>query len=146
MRLWQPSRPLGAREGSRGQLDMALDDQERTVDWLRSGEVQAAVTANPRAVQGCDSVALGKMHYVAVASPEFVQRYFPRGVTAAALAEAPSLNFDRKDRMQARWIRGVCKRDVDVPVHWLPSIQAFVHPRVAGIGWGGNSLPLPPPP
>jgi LysR family transcriptional regulator (chromosome initiation inhibitor) len=129
-------------EGDRALLDIALDDQEHTVDWLRSGEVQAAVTANPRAVQGCDSVALGKMRYVAVASPGFVQRYFPRGVTPAALADAPSLNFDRKDRLQARWIRGVCKRDVDVPVHWLPSIQAFVDAGLAGIGWGVNPLPL----
>src|SRR5260370_15386477 len=46
-------------EGDRALLDIALDDQEHTVYWLRSGEVQAAVTANPRAVQGCDSVALG---------------------------------------------------------------------------------------
>src|ERR1700730_11553788 len=123
-------------------LDIALDDQEHTLDWLRSGEVQAAVTANSRPVQGCNSVALGKMRYVAVASPEFVQRYFPRGVTAAALAEAPSLNFDRKARLQAQWIRGACRREVDVPVHWLPSIQAFVDAGLAGIGWGVNPLPL----
>jgi LysR family transcriptional regulator, chromosome initiation inhibitor len=129
-------------EGDRALLDIALDDQEHTLDWLRSGEVQAAVTANSRPVQGCDSIALGKMRYVAVASPEFVQRYFPRGVTAPALAEAPSLNFDRKDRLQARWIRGACRRDVDVPVHWLPSIQAFVDAGLAGIGWGVNPLLL----
>jgi LysR family transcriptional regulator (chromosome initiation inhibitor) len=124
--------------GDRALLDIALDDQE----WLRSGEVQAAVTANSRPVQGCDSAALGKLRYVAVASPEYVQRYFPHGVTAAALAEAPSLNFDRKDRLQARWIHSVCKRDVDVPVHWLPSIQAFVDAGLEGIGWGVNPLPL----
>jgi LysR family transcriptional regulator (chromosome initiation inhibitor) len=82
------------------------------------------------------------VRYVAVASPDFVQRYFPAGVTAAALAEAPSLNFDRKDRLQARWIRRVCRRNVDVPVHWLPSIQAFVDAGVAGIGWGVNPLLL----
>jgi LysR family transcriptional regulator (chromosome initiation inhibitor) len=128
--------------GDRALLDIALDDQEHTLDWLRSGEVHAAVTASSRPVQGCDSTPLGKLRYVAVASPGFVQRYFPRGVTAAALAEAPSLNFDRKDRLQARWVRSVCKRDVDVPVHWLPSIQAFVDAGLVGIGWGVNPLPL----
>jgi LysR family transcriptional regulator (chromosome initiation inhibitor) len=128
--------------GDRALLDIALDDQDHTVEWLRSGEVQAAVTANSRPVQGCDSAALGKLRYVAVASPEYVQRHFPRGVTAAALAEAPSLNFDRKDRLQARWIRAVCKRDVDGPVHWLPSTQAFVDAGLAGIGWGMNPLLL----
>jgi LysR family transcriptional regulator (chromosome initiation inhibitor) len=124
--------------GDRALLDITLDDQDHTLEWLRSGEVQAAVTANSRPVQGCDSAALGKLRYVAVASPDYVRRYFPRGVTAAALAEAPSLNFDRKDRLQARWIRSVCKRDVDVPVHWLPSTQAFVDAGLAGIGWGVN--------
>src|SRR3984957_10554215 len=137
---------IGAMTGflgsDRALLDIVLDDQEHTLDWLRSGEVQAAVTANSRPVQGCDSAALGKLRYVAVASPEYVQRYFPRGVTAAALAEAPSLNYDRKDRLQARWIRSVCKRKVDVPAHWLPSIQAFVDAGVAGIGWGVNPLLL----
>src|SRR5258708_10953269 len=120
--------------GDRALLDIALDDQEYTLDWLRSGEVQAAVTANSRPVQGCDSAALGKLRYVAVASPEYVQRYFPRGVTAAALAEAPSLNFDRKDRMQARGIRSGCKRDVYVPLHSLPSLQALGHTPLAGTG------------
>lgn len=128
--------------GDRALLDVTLDDQEHTLHWLRSGEVQAAVTANSRPVQGCDSVALGKLRYVAVASPEYARRYFPRGVTAAALAEAPSLNFDRKDRLQARWVRSVCKRDVDVPAHWLPATQAFVDAGVAGIGWGVNPLLL----
>lgn len=128
--------------GDRALLDILLDDQEHTLDWLRSGEVQAAVTANSRPVQGCDSTALGKLRYVAVASPEYVRRYFPRGVSAAALAEAPSLNYDRKDRLQARWVRSVCKRKVDVPAHWLPSIQAFVDAGVAGIGWGVNPLLL----
>ena len=129
-------------ENEHALVDVALDDQEHTLDWLRSGEVQAAVTARPRAVQGCDSTALGKLRYAAVASPEFVRRYFPQGVSAAALSEAPSLKFDRKDLLQARWVRAVCKRHVDVPAHWLPSIQAFVDAGVAGIGWGMNPLPL----
>ena len=139
---WFIAAMTGFLGGDRALLDIVLDDQEHTLDWLRSGEVQAAVTANSRPVQGCDSAALGKLRYVAVASPEYVRRYFPRGVSAAALAEAPSLNYDRKDRLQARWVRSVCKRKVDVPAHWLPSIQAFVDAGVAGIGWGVNPVPL----
>ena len=41
-------------------LDVALDDEEHTVEWLRSGEVLAAVTAHAKPVQGCNSVALGR--------------------------------------------------------------------------------------
>jgi LysR family transcriptional regulator (chromosome initiation inhibitor) len=126
----------------RALLDVALDDQDHTLEWLRSGEVQAAVAANSQPVQGCDIVTLGRLRYVAVASPDYMLRYFPDGVTAASLADAPSLNFNRKDRLQARWIRSLCRRDVDGPAHWLPSIQAFVDAGVAGIGWGMNPLSL----
>jgi LysR family transcriptional regulator, chromosome initiation inhibitor len=123
-------------------LDVALDDQEHTVDWLRSGDVLAAVTANAQPVQGCNSVTLGRLRYLAVSSPAFVRRYFPNGVTAASLANAPALTFNRKDRLQSQWIRRVCRREVDAPTHWLPSTQAFIDASVNGIGWGMNPVSL----
>jgi len=98
----------------------------------------AAVTADPQAVQGCESVAIGKLKYCAVASPEFVRKYFAEGVTAAALEAAPSLRFNRKDQLQAQWVRGVCRRNIDIPTHWMASTQAFTDASVAGIGWGMN--------
>ncbi|MDB6043604.1 MAG: LysR family transcriptional regulator [Gammaproteobacteria bacterium] len=123
-------------------LDVALDDQEHTVEWLKSGEVLAAVTAHAQPVQGCNSIALGRLNYAAVASPAFMQRYFPEGVTAASLANAPGLTFNRKDRLQSQWIRKICRRDVDIPTHWFPSTQAFIDASVAGIGWGMNPASL----
>src|SRR5690349_13668844 len=112
-------------------VDVALDDQEHTVEWLRSGEVLAAVTAHSKPVQGCNSVSLGRLSYVAVASPEFVKRHFSGGITAAAIAKAPCLRFNRKDRLQEQWARRICRREVDMPTHWFPSTQAFVDASVA---------------
>jgi LysR family transcriptional regulator (chromosome initiation inhibitor) len=123
-------------------LDVAIDDQEHTHEWLRAGDVLAAVTGDSQPVQGCNSIVLGKLKYCAVASAEYVRRYFPDGVTAAALAAAPSLRFNRKDRLQEQWVRGICRREVDVPSHWLPSTQAFIDASVAGIGWGMNPRSL----
>ena len=122
----------------RALLNVAIDDQEHTQDWLRAGDVLAAVTADSQPVQGCESILLGKLKYCAVASPEYIRRYFPDGVTAATLAVAPSLRFNRKDRLQAQWVRNICRREVDVPSHWLASTQAFTDASVAGIGWGMN--------
>ncbi len=129
-------------ETDRVLLDVAIDDQEHTQEWLRAGHVLAAVTADSQPVQGCNSVSLGKLKYCAVASPKFVQRYFPEGVTPAALAVAPSLKFNPKDRLQSRWVRMACRREVDLPTHWLPSTQAFIDASVAGIGWGMNPQSL----
>jgi LysR family transcriptional regulator (chromosome initiation inhibitor) len=123
-------------------LDVALDDQEHTVEWLHSGEVLAAVTAHAKPVQGCNSVSLGRLRYAAVASPAFVRRYFSEGVTAATLAKAPCLRFNRKDHLQEQWARRVCRRNVEIPTHWFPSSQAFIDGSLAGIGWGMNPLAL----
>ncbi len=123
-------------------LDVAIDDQDHTVEWLRSGAVLAAVTASAKAVQGCNSVPLGKLWYAAVASPQFVARHFADGVNAKSLASAPTLTFNHKDRLQAQWMRAVCKRDVDAPSHWLPATQAFIDAALHGIAWGMNPVSL----
>jgi LysR family transcriptional regulator (chromosome initiation inhibitor) len=130
------------REKDGALLDVALDDQEHTVEWLRSGTVFGAVTAHAQPVQGCDSVALGSLMYVASASPGFMRRYFPDGVNASSLAKAPALTFNRKDRLQAQWVNRLCRRPVDTPTHWLPSTQAFANASAAGIGWGMNPIAL----
>jgi LysR family transcriptional regulator (chromosome initiation inhibitor) len=117
-------------------LDLTVDDQDHTAERLRSGAVLAAVTALAQPVAGCNSEALGTMHYVAAASPAFVRRHFAKGVGARTLAIAPSLVFDRKDRLQARWVRRICHRNVETPRHWVPSPNAFVDAACAGMGWG----------
>lgn len=123
-------------------LDIALDDEQHTVGWLRSGQVLAAVTSHAKPVQGCNSTPLGRMRYLAVASPEFVKRHFSAGVDATSLAAAPSLLFSTKDRLQAAWMRRQCRREIQAPAHWLPSTQAFVDAAVAGIGWAMNPAAL----
>jgi len=124
-------------------LDFSVEDQDHTAEWLKNGTVLAAVTSSAKPVQGCHSVPLGHMRYLATASPAYMRRYFPdRVVDAAALALAPSLTFNRKDRLQAAWARQVCGRHVEVPQHWLPSSQAFVQATLGGMGWGMNPLAL----
>jgi LysR family transcriptional regulator (chromosome initiation inhibitor) len=82
------------------------------------------------------------LRYRATASPGFVRQWFAQGVTAAALARAPSLVFDRDDRLQERWVRRLVRRDVALPTHRLPSAQAFVEASLAGVGWGMNPQAL----
>ncbi|HEX5682490.1 MAG TPA: LysR family transcriptional regulator ArgP [Ideonella sp.] len=119
-------------------LDLSLDDQEHTAEWLRSGEVVAAVTALAQAVPGCRSVPLGRLRYCATASPAFMQHHFADGVDAGSLAQAPTLTFNRRDRLQDQWIDQVLGHDQPAPTHWLPSTQAFVDGCLAGLGWGMN--------
>lgn len=117
-------------------MDVAVDDQDHTTEWLRSGAVLAAVTASARPAAGCNSSPLGSMRYLAAASPGFMRRHFANGVGAGTLAKAPSLVFNTKDELQASWARRLCHRHVELPRHTLPSAHAFVTAAMAGMGWG----------
>lgn len=129
----------GALGGVQGVLfDLVIDDQDHSAEWLKRGEVSAAVTAQVRPVAGCDAVPLGALRYLATASPEFAQTWFAQGVTPAALARAPCLTFNAKDRLQARWIEAVTGQRLAPPAHHIPSTHAFVDAARAGLGWGMN--------
>lgn len=123
-------------------FDLVIDDQDHSADWLRRGAVSAAVSALDRPVAGCDAYPLGALRYVATASPDFVARWFPDGITAQALARAPCLVFNAKDMLQRRWIEAVSGRRLTPPAHFLPSTTAFVDAAAAGLGWGMNPAAL----
>jgi LysR family transcriptional regulator (chromosome initiation inhibitor) len=117
-------------------VNVAVDDQDHTAEWLRSGAVLAAVTGHATPATGCNSRPLGAMRYVAAASPDFVSRYFELGVEPQGLAHAPSLEFNAKDTLQTRWVQALCGQHVELPKHTLPSSTAFVTAALAGMGWG----------
>lgn len=119
-------------------FDLVLDDQDHSADWLRQGAVSAAVTARQTPVTGCDAHDLGALRYIPTASPAFLHRHFPDGVTPASLARAPCLTFSRKDMLQRQWIEAWAGRGLSPPCHYLPSSHAFVDAAIAGLGWGMN--------
>ena len=113
-----------------------MDDQDHTADRLRSGAVLAAVTGTARPPAGFNSRPLGAMRYLAAASPAYMARHFAEGLGAGSLARAPSLVFNTKDDLQARWVRRLCHRDVELPRHAVPSAHAFVAAALGGMVWG----------
>lgn len=117
-------------------MEVAVDDQDHTAEWMRTGAVLAAVTGTARPSSGCNVRSLGSMRYLAAASPAFVERYFATGVGAQSLSVAPSLLFNAKDELQSRWVQRLCHQHVELPRHTLPSSHAFVAASVAGMGWG----------
>jgi LysR family transcriptional regulator, chromosome initiation inhibitor len=123
-------------------LDIVLEDQDHTGQLLRTGAVHGAVTTWAAPVQGCHSVRLGALRYVATCTPAFRARYFARGVTRAALTRAPCLVFNTKDRLQHVFARKVVRQDVELPMHWLPSSHAFVEGCLQELGWAMNPEPM----
>jgi LysR family transcriptional regulator, chromosome initiation inhibitor len=122
----------------RGEMvfDLHRADEDRTAALLRDGSVVAAVTTAREAVAGCTSAPLGVLRYRPVAAPAFLAEWFPDGVTAAALARATVVHFDRHDDLQRRWLRRRTRGRAEPPAHHVPSSDGFERAVRDGFGWG----------
>lgn len=117
-------------------FDLRQEDQDHSAELLRNGTVLAAVTADPRPVQGCRVQPLGKMRYLSIATPEFADRWLTGRPLPEALAAAPMIVFNTKDMLQHRLLRKVTRRRLDPPTHSIPAPGPFVRAIRLGLGWG----------
>lgn len=122
-------------ERERVLLDQQLEDQDVGLRRMRSGEVAACVCAVEQPVAGARSLLLGEMHYLAVASPAFILRHFPNGLSQADVRSVPAVVYGPDDQLQHRFVRqlGV---DGEFEYHLCPSSEGFVRMLEAGVGWG----------
>ncbi|MEK8079064.1 LysR family transcriptional regulator ArgP [Pseudomonas sp. XK-1] len=116
-------------------LDLVVEDQEVGLKRMRAGEVAACVCASERPVAGARALLLGAMRYRAMASPAFIARHFPGGVTAQALAHAPAIVFGPDDLLQHRYLSGLGVEG-GFAHHLCPSSEGFIRLAQAGFGWG----------
>jgi LysR family transcriptional regulator (chromosome initiation inhibitor) len=129
---------LSALAGLAGQVvfDLRRENENRTAELLRRGEVIAAVTTSKDPVPGCTVRPLGRMRYAPRAAAAFCARWFPDGVTVAALARAPVVLLDRDDMIQDGYLRRRARRPLHPPRHYVPESGPFFQAVTLGLGWG----------
>ncbi|MCW2792386.1 MAG: regulatory protein LysR [Nocardioides sp.] len=119
-------------------LRVHVEDQAWSADLLRSGDVLAAVTSDPVAVQGCAVERLGVLRYVPAATPELAGRWRRgRGVDWARM---PVVVFNEKDALQHDVLTG---HGVTEPplTHRVPTSADFLEAVRLGMGWGAVPEP-----
>lgn len=134
-------------------LRITVEDQGYSADALRRGEVLAAVTSEPKPVQGCTVEPLGRLRYTPGAAPALVARHRKgRGVDWGAM---PMIVFNEKDHLQDEVLAAHNATRPPV-VHRVPSSHDFHEAIRRGLGWGmlldaqaeadlesGATMPLP---
>lgn len=86
-------------------LNLQVEDETRTQERLRRGEVVGAVSIQPQPLPSCLVDRLGALDYLFVASPTFAARYFPNGVNRSSLLKAPAVAFDHLDDMHQAFLQ-----------------------------------------
>jgi LysR family transcriptional regulator (chromosome initiation inhibitor) len=121
-------------------LELVVDDQDFTHDRLREGEVLGCVSTVSLALRGCICQPLGRMRYIACASPGFIERAMPEGLTPMNFPRMPFIVFNRKDDMQAQWVaQAMGLREPRLKERYVPSSEAGA--RAAVMGWGVAVIP-----
>lgn len=118
------------------ELNLLVDDESRTLDKVREGQAFGAVSLHPQPLAGCCVDELGEMNYLLTASPAFVARHFPHGLTREALAKAPAVAFDQRDDMHVSFMREHFGLEPGgYPCHTVHSSEAFVAMAEQGLAY-----------
>jgi len=121
-------------------LNLYVEDESRTWERFSSGEVLACVTSKEKVMSGAESHFLGYMEYLCVATPNFIKRYFPTGITAQKLRHAPGIAFDQHDDIHIRFLaEHFALQQGQYPCHTIRSSQGFVDITLADGAYSLNA-------
>ena len=115
-------------------IRLQVEDQAYSQQLLRSGDVLAAVTSDPEAVQGCSVEPLGALRYVPAAAAAFAGRW--RRGRAPDWAAMPTVVFGAKDDLQRDMLRRRGVPQLPPVVHQVPTSADFLAAVRIGLGWG----------
>jgi LysR family transcriptional regulator (chromosome initiation inhibitor) len=134
---WFTSAVLPLLTQERLTLDLRVDDQERTHELFRAGDVAGCISTRAAPMQGCRAGLLGHMRYHCVSAPGFARRWFAHRLDVEATRQAPAVVFNRQDTVHDRFLKtflGISPQEA--PRHHVPDSERFVDFVVGGVGYG----------
>lgn len=116
-------------------LELAVADEKRTTELLRSGRVMCAVSTSGARVAGCRVDRLGTLRYTPVVAPQLLTRVCASIGRPPSPADLPTVRFDADDDLQdlALAAAGLAPQR---PRALVPTAAGFAAAIVAGLGWG----------
>ena len=120
-------------------LDVTVDDQDHTLEWLKNGDVIGCVTTLAKPLRGCVAEPLGTMRYRCVAAPSLQAKLLgkKRSLGLHQLVKEPAIGFNRKDGLQDQFLQQCFGlTDLAYPRHYIPAVDAYRFALHNGLGWG----------
>jgi LysR family transcriptional regulator (chromosome initiation inhibitor) len=118
-------------------LEIIADDQELTLEYMKKGLVSACLSTAKKEIMGGNICYLGKMEYLLVATPPFIEKYFSDHDDKANLVNAPAFKFDKNDHLHERYLEKFFGlRGAELNYNIIPSIKGFKRFAVLGYGYG----------
>ncbi|MCE0494149.1 LysR family transcriptional regulator ArgP [Vibrio salinus] len=126
----------GVMKSGKVELDINILTEFRAAEKLKNGEVSGAISQEKDPMPGCVSEYLGRIDYLCVASPAFIQLYLTEGVTAQSLMKVPAVRFDQYDTMYKEFLMTHFGAfDGNNVCHTVRSSEAFVRLALEGMAY-----------
>jgi LysR family transcriptional regulator (chromosome initiation inhibitor) len=108
-------------------IELKVDDQDQTSQFLKNGEVSGCISSSENSLQGCNIHHLGIMEYSMVCTSEFYNKWFFEGFSFHNIKKAPAVVFNRKDKLHQRCLNNhFDSLPVKYPIHYIPSSEQFL--------------------
>ncbi|MDC7224078.1 MAG: LysR family transcriptional regulator ArgP [Spirochaetales bacterium] len=122
-------------------LELWIDDQDKTLEMLKAGEVAGCIGSDGSPVTGCSCHFLGTMTYVLICTEEFRERWFPRGFCAEGVREAPAVIFNRDDGLNRLFLEKMSPEfSESYRAHYIPSTDQYLGVIQRGLAYGAVPL------
>lgn len=119
-------------------LDIVLANGDETLQEMKDGKISAAISTSDTPLPNFTTYSLGQHIYHATATPEFVARHFPDGITLEALRQAPSVRYNQHHDHRDKWIKTVFDAREKIPADTVASSHGIANACVDGAAWGMN--------
>jgi len=118
-------------------IELRVDDQEATHEFLKNGEVIGCISSSSATLQGCHCVPLGSMNYYACCSKDFKKQYFSKTLSKEQFLHAPAVEFNFKDHLNELYLKQFWDiKESEYPFHQVPSSNGYMDFVINGMGWG----------
>lgn len=118
-------------------LDLTVEDQDHTYNLLETGLAIGCISTEPKPMRGCTASPLGSMRYRLVASTEFRQQHFGKGLNRNAARKAPVVAYTRRDRLTSSFLlQHLGLPEGAYPSHYVPGAEPHFSAIRFGLGYG----------
>jgi LysR family transcriptional regulator (chromosome initiation inhibitor) len=118
-------------------FEFIIENEEVTFSRLKRGEVLGCISSRAKGLAGCEISKIGSMYYRMVATPAFIDYYFPKGFSYESLKQAPAVIYDSYDFMHAQFLeKSLRMKNVHFPFHTIGNSHAFFHMVKNGLAYG----------
>lgn len=117
-------------------LELKLEDQDKTIDYLKNGEVVATISSWDKGIQGCSMDKIGSMRYRMLGTDDFKDRWFKDGLTLDNICKAPAVLFNTDDNLHDYQLKSIFKSIPIYPKNYIPSSEQFLNFILNGYGYG----------